>query len=632
MRQVAWSFEFSHPAERVWEFIANTDRLNHLIGLPSVDYSYESRLAGGTHRYAKFKVLGVPLRWKENPFEWLKNESFKVEREYSAGPFRYIKTEWSLEKTSRGCRVKQIFTYQIAHPILFLIGYFSIDVARKRDFLRAYAVIENYLNVTPTPERLPRYPQQSSRPLLEKSSKRYGALIIRLAQNGVLEPIAEKLLDYIFSATDLDLTKIRPFRLALILGLPRMDALSNLIKACQAGIVDLRWCALCPLCRGTKASTKVLGKMNEKIHCDSCNIEFRSDFSRSIELVFSPAPEVRKVEEQDYCAGSPLNTSHYLLQLRLPPDGTKDLSVRFPPGSYRLRSTQSPQVLTLDAHSPTSDGPPNPDGPIEINFTFTRTMSSPLNQWEDNNRENRLLLAPESVNSLHLKNATTEEITIILEQTNPTEEICTAALASSLPEFRNIFSSRLLDLGQNISFSSVACMFTDLNESTALYQKLGDAKAFVLIQKHFEILSQCVKEFEGGIVKTIGDSVMAVFPSAANALRAGTEIQKRITRAVTNHQFENQITTRIALHQGACFLIKINDILDFFGSTVNFTSRLLNHCEGNDITISATMFDDPAVRQAMKHLRVRAEQDIRTFKGFEKEFEVYRIRPVGQAG
>ena len=53
-----------------------------------------------------------------------------------------------------------------------------------------------------------------------------------------------------------------------------------------------------------------------------------------------------------------------------------------------------------------------------------------------------------------------------------------------------------------------------------LYQAVGQARAFRLVQDHFRLLRAAIAANDGALVKTIGDAVMAVFPRPAPALRA----------------------------------------------------------------------------------------------------------------
>src|SRR5205814_7684589 len=103
-------------------------------------------------------------------------------------------------------------------------------------------------------------------------------------------------------------------------------------------------------------------------------------------------------------------------------------------------------------------------------------------------------------------------------------QVTTAAVITSMQAFRDLFSSEALRPGEAISVESLSILFTDLKGSTALYRTIGDAPAFGQVMSHFDILREGVAAHHGGLVKTIGDSIMAVFPDPADALAAALDI------------------------------------------------------------------------------------------------------------
>jgi adenylate cyclase len=70
-----------------------------------------------------------------------------------------------------------------------------------------------------------------------------------------------------------------------------------------------------------------------------------------------------------------------------------------------------------------------------------------------------------------------------------------------------------------------AVLFADVAGSTALYEVLGDERAFLLVEDCLSTMSACTIEAHGRVVKTIGDAVMSVFKGADDA--AGPRGQAR---------------------------------------------------------------------------------------------------------
>ncbi|MBI5258187.1 MAG: adenylate/guanylate cyclase domain-containing protein [Burkholderiales bacterium] len=113
-----------------------------------------------------------------------------------------------------------------------------------------------------------------------------------------------------------------------------------------------------------------------------------------------------------------------------------------------------------------------------------------------------------------------------------------------------------------------AVLFADVAGSTALYDALGDQRAFALVDSCLSTMAGCTTEFHGRVVKTIGDAVMSVFGSADDAAAAAAEMQFRVARL--GPPAGVQLGVRIGFHYGPV-VERDNDV---FGDTVNLASRL----------------------------------------------------------
>ena len=85
--------------------------------------------------------------------------------------------------------------------------------------------------------------------------------------------------------------------------------------------------------------------------------------------------------------------------------------------------------------------------------------------------------------------------------------------------FRDIYRTDTLDVDQRLKITSLTFLFTDLKGSTELYERVGDLVAFDLVREHFRVLHEIVASEGGAVVKTIGDAVMATFPTPDRARR-----------------------------------------------------------------------------------------------------------------
>ena len=72
----------------------------------------------------------------------------------------------------------------------------------------------------------------------------------------------------------------------------------------------------------------------------------------------------------------------------------------------------------------------------------------------------------------------------------------------------------------------ITVLFTDIVGSTNYFDRFGDTAGLLLLHRHDNYVSTAVAEFDGTVIKTIGDSVMAEFPEPLVAVRAAIEIQR----------------------------------------------------------------------------------------------------------
>jgi class 3 adenylate cyclase len=221
------------------------------------------------------------------------------------------------------------------------------------------------------------------------------------------------------------------------------------------------------------------------------------------------------------------------------------------------------------------------------------------------------------------------EILATLVKANWMEDACTAAFVTTLQEFRHAFSAEVLRPGQELTVGAVALLFTDLKGSTAMYQRIGDATAFRLVRDHFDILMECVRRNNGGIVKTIGDAVMAAFLRADDAVRAAIEMHQGIEEKNALESGTEKLRVKVGIHYGPCYAVNLNERLDYFGATVNIAARTEGQCEGGDIVISKEAFNEAGVQAAIEGAGLNASRMIRSLKGFEREFELYKIPCIG---
>lgn len=143
---------------------------------------------------------------------------------------------------------------------------------------------------------------------------------------------------------------------------------------------------------------------------------------------------------------------------------------------------------------------------------------------------------------------------------------------------------------------SRAILFADVVGSTALYRRLGDARAEALIHLALQRVADVSQTHGGRRVKTIGDCALCEFPKADGAARAAMEIQRRCVAPLTRD--EEPLFFRIGFMHGPVVLAD-NDV---FGDAVNLASRLCDMAkQGQILSVESTAAHlGPALRSAIR--------------------------------
>ena len=230
--------------------------------------------------------------------------------------------------------------------------------------------------------------------------------------------------------------------------------------------------------------------------------------------------------------------------------------------------------------------------------------------------------------SLELVNPTERERVAILEGSGWPDTVATAAMVSTMQEFRDLFSSEALAPGLQLGIENLAFMFTDLTGSTALYQAIGQARAFRLVQDHFAVLGAAIHANRGALVKTVGDAVMATFASGADALAAGLQIQHEVRDLAVPEGVDAAHLVKIGLHQGPCVAVTLNDRLDYFGTTVNTAARIEHECRGGQIVASLVVCQSDAAASLLESSGAHLQEEVVRLRGVAEPVPVYRITPA----
>ena len=140
------------------------------------------------------------------------------------------------------------------------------------------------------------------------------------------------------------------------------------------------------------------------------------------------------------------------------------------------------------------------------------------------------------------------------------------------------------------------------------------------------MLGEAIAKHNGAIVKTIGDAVMATFPTGGDALAAGLAIQRAIRRLDLRGEADAASLVRVGMHQGPCVAVTANDRLDYFGTTVNIASRVEHEARGGEVAATAERVRGPDAQAVLAGAKVRAEMTMARLKGIDEPVRLYRLR------
>lgn len=141
-------------------------------------------------------------------------------------------------------------------------------------------------------------------------------------------------------------------------------------------------------------------------------------------------------------------------------------------------------------------------------------------------------------------------------------------------------------------------VFADVSGSTRLFEGCGDEAARSIIQHVLYGCSRVVAQYEGQVVKTIGDEVMASFPDADIAVLAAIGMQRWAHE--DREMCEQALGLRVGLHHGQV----IAEDSDIFGSTVNTAARMVALAAAGQIVMSRSTAEaiGSSLQECWRHL------------------------------
>jgi len=641
VQEYSWVLELRATPDQLWPYVANTERVNRAAGLAPVDFaaragdaSVGEGLLPAPERYGSFRKAGVTNAWREHPFEWIEGRRFGVLREYTQGVFVWLASTVTLESLpSGGTRLTHHVRIEPRSFLGKIICAIEVGVRGRRSIEKVYQRIDAYLagqlDVTnnSTGDRVgqdvsrsaalstSRAPTGGKGELIDAFEKpaaltrpqkrRLTQLLDKLIQNQTPPHVVGALEEYLQNAADQDVARIRPLALAKRLDLEEDALIHACLIGTREGLFTLLWDIVCPLCRIPSGIVETLKELKEHGYCEACQADFPVDFASSVELIFRVHPSIRTAETRTYCVGGPAHSPHVVAQIRLAKGETFHLDLSLAEGIYRLRGPQLPQTveLQIDARAVLSRLP------LQVPDDFkTSTPREPYRMQANRQR-------------LTLTNLHSAEVLLRIERTTRRPDALTAARASTLGIFRQLFPGEILESGKLVSVASMTFLAVDLGQAAQIqredqiYKRLGESKAFSLLHDLFEQGNQIASKHNGTVLRTVGDGMLLAFDDRLNGVRAALDVFRVALPEMTKRwpdAVDLLAHLRAAVHHGSALATTINDRLDYFGATVQQTLATVQETPGHSLSLTSSLASDPEavslLRDEVPMSRVRVDE------------------------
>jgi class 3 adenylate cyclase len=170
--------------------------------------------------------------------------------------------------------------------------------------------------------------------------------------------------------------------------------------------------------------------------------------------------------------------------------------------------------------------------------------------------------------------------------------------------------------GRTSPEGAVTMLFTDIEGSTEMVERLGDAAWVEVLRAHNSLVRAILARFDGIEVKAQGDGFMLAFQSSRMALGCAIEIQRALEAdAVENPEHAPRV--RVGLHSGSA----IQEESDFFGLNVILAARIADRARGGEILVSQQLRE---YAHADREVEFLEGQEL-TLKGLAGRHMVYPV-------
>jgi len=441
--------------------------------------------------------------------------------------------------------------------------------------------------------------------------------------------VLDALETFVRTADEEQLVRINPIRFAQRFGVPDAAVVELFLHARKLGLLDMEWQYVCPGCGEIVERLTSLTSATSHYFCQVCSTRRDADLSDFVEVTFSVSPEIRRSRYHDPWSLTP---EEHFFRYRFTESGmlADGSSLREniratavacayvePRATETFAVTAEPRYLWFTNGPALIVGETRTTEPRSFTFEYTGARSEGF--------QAQIEAGPVEI---EFTNATDERYALMIISLPGDFEVkmqpfLSGAEVLSNQTFVDLFASETIVAGEGLAVKRLALLFTDLKASTALYERIGDLKAFDLVRLHFGYLRDSIAGNSGALVKTIGDAVMASFVDPLDALRAALDMQSRIARLNAEGRGE-LIGLKIGLHAGACLAVTLNDRLDYFGQTVNIAARVQALAGADEVVVTDDVLSHPGAAELIAGLEI--ERSAVELRGIAGDVAVHRLR------
>jgi class 3 adenylate cyclase len=438
-------------------------------------------------------------------------------------------------------------------------------------------------------------------------------------------------------APDRDLNRVNVLALAGRIGVDEESLIAAFLHAARLGLFELSWNILCPGCGGVLDASATLKSFDrDEYACGLCAAGYEPTLDEMIEVTFTVSPRIRRIAAHDphqlpiweYC-----RQVFWSSGVDLPPDFESIIeeitldSLELPPGQKAIVSLQLPAEFLI-VFDPVTHGTQFLDVKGEptrerqaLTLVFNK-VKAPTGKTEF--RPGPLRLSLENRTDTRVLPAIWVAGDKLHDLLGLRKPFLTAKRLLTNQTFRDIYRTDTLDVDQRLKITSLTFLFTDLKGSTALYERVGDLVAFDLVRAHFRVLTEIIASEAGAVVKTIGDAVMATFPTPDRALAAALRMRAAMRKLNEAHGSED-LLVKIGIHEGPCLAVTLNDRQDYFGQTVNIAARVQNLATSSSIFATSPVIESALSSGILETAGVEPIAQDAALRGITERVAVYEI-------